>query len=166
MHAKLRNCDLLLAAGAIVLFVSVLLPWFSLPAVSDALGRAPGAHLVGEGSTGPVHLNVWDLAWVRWIVFLSLLLGFWTVVAALFSRTADWSTILCTPLVVVSGITAICLVVRLFNAPRPSASMQPGFYLAVVGGLALFAGACWALRDDTTPDGFDRAPRPELIHVD
>ena len=66
----------------------------------------------------------------------------------------------------VSGIAFLCLLVRLIDAPRPYASAQLGFYLAFLGSAALFAGTCWAIRDDTVPEGFEKAPRPELIHVD
>lgn len=166
MSGKLRPSELLVLAGTVVLFISTFLPWFALPSAADIVKLAPGARLVGGGNDGSINLNIWDLGLARWWIYLAILLGACMVLAALLSRTADWSIIICTPLVLVSGIAFLCLFVRLFDAPRPYASTSPGFYLAFLGGAALFAGTCWAIRDDSVPEGFDKAPRPELIHVD
>lgn len=157
---------MLAGAGAIVMFIATFLPWFSLPSASELVKLAPGARLVGGGSDGSIDLNVWDLGWARWWVYLAILLGVCMVLAALLSRTADWSMILNTPLVVVSFIAFMCLFVRLFDSPRPYASAQLGFYMAFVGSAMLLAGTMWAIRDDSVPEGFDKAPRPEFIHVD
>lgn len=166
MSEKLRPSELLAGAGALILFVSTFLPWFALPAASDLVKLAPNARLVGGGNDGAINLNVWDLGFARWWVYLAILLGVCMVLAALLSATPEWSIILCTPLVIVSSITFLCLLVRLFDAPRPYAETQPGFYVAFLGCAALLAGACWAIRDDSVPNGFEKAPRPELIHVD
>lgn len=157
---------MLALAGALMLFISTFLPWFALPAAADIAKTVPGARLVGAGNDGAINLNVWDLGFARYWVYLAILLGACMVLAALLSKTAEWSIILCTPLVFVSGITFLCLLVRLFDSPRPYATAQFGFYLALVGSAALFAGTCWAIRDDSVPEGFEKAPRPELIHVD
>lgn len=149
-----------------MLFVATFLPWFSLPAASEIMKKAPGSRLSGGGNDGPIHLNVWDLGLARWFVYLAILLGACMVLAALLSRTAEWSIILCSPLVWISGITFLCLLFRLFDAPRPYASASIGFYIAFLGSAALLGGTCWAIRDDSVPEGFDKAPRPELIHVD
>lgn len=166
MSAKLRTSEWIALLGSLVLFGSTFLPWFSLPSAAELVKLAPGARLVGGGDDGPINLNVWDLSIARWFVYLSILLGVCMVLAALLSRTADWSVILCTPLVLVSGITTLSLFFRLFAEPRPYAGAQFGFYLAFAGSAVLFGGACWAIRDESVPEGFDKAPRPELIHVD
>lgn len=166
MAGKLRGSEWLAAAGTLTLFVSTFLPWFSLPTASQLSLSAPGARVVGIGADAPIHLNVWDLGFARWWIYLTVLLGAWMVLAALFSRTPDWSTILCTPLGLTSFIAVVCLVVRVLVAPRPNATALAGLYLALVGAAAVFAAVGWALRDETVPDGFDKAPRPELIQVD
>lgn len=166
MSEKLRPSELLAGAGALMLFVATFLPWFALPAASDLVKLAPNARLVGGGNDGAINLNVWDLGFARWWVYLAILLGVCMVLAALLSATPEWSIILCTPLVIVSSITFLCLLVRLFDAPRPYAEAQPGFYVAFLGCAALLAGVCWAIRDDSAPGGFEKAPRPELIHVE
>lgn len=166
MSEKLRPSELLAGAGALILFFSTFLPWFALPAASDLVKLAPNARLVGGGNDGPIDLNVWDLEFARWWVYLAILLGVCMVLAALLSATPEWSIILCTPLVIVSSIAFLCLLVRLVDAPRPYAESQPGLYVAFLGCAALLAGVCWAIRDDSVPNGFEKAPRPELIHVD
>lgn len=166
MSGKLRPAEWLALAGTAVLFISTFLPWFALPSAASIARDTPGARLIGGGSDNAINLNVWDLGFARWWVYLAILLGACMVLAALLSRTAEWSIILCSPLVLVSGITFLCLFVRLFNSPHPYASAQFGFYLAFLGATALLAGTCWAIRDDSVPEGFDKAPRPELIHVD
>lgn len=148
------------------MFIATFLPWFSLPSAADLVKLAPNARLVGGGNDGAINLNVWDLGFARWWIYLAILLGVCMVLAALLSRTPDWSVILCTPLVFVSGIAMLCMLVRLLDAPRAYAGKEFGFYLAFAGCAALLGGTLWALRDETVPDGFDKAPRPELIHVD
>ncbi|MBJ7355294.1 MAG: hypothetical protein JHC98_10770 [Thermoleophilaceae bacterium] len=166
MSAKLRPAEFLALAGTVILFISTFLPWFALPSAASIARDTPGARLVGGGDDGPINLNVWDLSLTRWWVYLAILLGACMVLAALLSKTAEWSIILCTPLVLVSGIAFLCLLGRLFNSPTSYATNQFGLYLAFVGSAALFAGTCWAIRDDSVPEGFEKAPRPELIHVD
>lgn len=166
MSGKLRPAELLTLFGAVLLFLATLLPWFALPGIEELRKLAPTARLEGSGDGGSIDLNVWDLGFARWWIYLAIILGVCMVLAALLSRTPEWSIILCTPLVLVSGIALFCLLVRLFSAPRPYAETTTGYYLAVIGGLALFAGACWAIRDDSAPGGFDKAPRPEVLRVD
>lgn len=167
MSGKLRPAELLAGSGAIILFASTFLVWFSLPSAQELLQLAPNAKLAGGGSGNvTIDLNVWDLGWARVWIYLAIFLGFSMVLAALLSRTAEWSIILCTPLVVVSLAAFICLFVRLFDSPRPYAETQVGFYIALVGCGMLLAGTLWAIRDDSVPEGFDKAPRPEFIQVD
>lgn len=166
MSAKLRPAELVSLAGAVLLFVATFLPWFALPGIDELKKLAPTARLEGTGDGGPINMNVWDLGFARWWIYLAILLGVCMVLAALLSRTPEWSIILCTPLVLVSGIALLNLLFRLFSSPRPYAEATGGFYLAVVGGLLLFAGACWAIRDDSAPSGFEKAPRPELLRID
>jgi hypothetical protein len=166
LSAKLRPSELLAGAGALILFVSTFLPWFALPAASEILKLAPNARLVGGGNDGAIDLNVWDLDFARWWIYLAIFLGICMVLAALLSATPEWSIILCTPLVIVTSMAFLCLLVRMFDSPHPHAETQPGLYLAFLGCAVLLAGVCWAIRDDSVPNGFVKAPRPELIHVD
>lgn len=166
MSDKLRPSEWLIGIGALALLISTFLPWFALPSANEILNLAPSAKLVGAGETGALKLNVWDLGLARWWVYLAILLGISVVLAALLSRTPDWSTILCTPLVVVGLIAFICLLVRLLDPPRAHATAQVGFYLGLVGSITLLGGALWAIRSELVPEGFDKAPRPEFIEVD
>ncbi|MFT4049672.1 MAG: hypothetical protein QM648_07510 [Solirubrobacterales bacterium] len=165
MSGKLRPAELVAGSGAIVLFVSTFLSWFSLPSAAEIAKLAPSARLVGSGADGPIDLNVWDLGFARWWVYLGILLGVCMILAALLSRSPDWAVILATPLVVTSVIATLCLLVRLIDPPQ-DASADFGFYLALLGSLLLLGGTCWAIRDESVPDGFEKAPRPQFIEVD
>jgi hypothetical protein len=166
MGDKLRLSDLLVGLASIALLISTFLSWFALPSARELVKTVPGAHLVGSGSDTDIAMNVWDLPFARWWVYLSILLGIWMVLAALFSRSPNWATILGTPLVFSSFIALLCLFVRLFDAPRAYTTGQFGLYLAFASTAVLFGAAFWGLRDETVPDGFDRAPRPQFIEVD
>lgn len=166
MAGKLRLSDALVGVGSVLLLISTFLSWFALPSARDLVKTTPGAHLVGSGSDTDIAMNVWDLPFARWWVYLSILLGIWLVLAALLSRSPNWATILGTPLVLTSLIALLCLFVRLVDEPRAYTSAQFGLYLAFASTALLFAAAAWGLRDESVPDGFDRAPRPEFIEVD
>lgn len=166
MAGKLRGAEVLVAVGTSILFASTFFSWFSLPSAGDLAQLSPGTQLIGGGGDMSIDLNVWDLGFARWWVYASILLGVWLVIAALFAPSPNWATILGTPLVVCSLVMVICLLVRLLDAPRPYSTADIGFYIALVGALALHAGAAWGLRDDSAPDGFVRAPRPEMVEVE
>lgn len=166
MSEKIRPSEGLSLGAALVLFVATLMPWFSLPGVSELQKLAPNARAEGGGSLASIDLNIWDLGFARWFIYIAILLGVCMFLAALFSRNPEWAVILATPLAIFGGFAMISLLVRLFDSPRPYADATGWFYVAVVASVALFASACWALRDESTPEGFDKAPRPELIHVE
>ena len=162
---KLRISDLTALLGAVLLFVATFLSWFELPGVEQLRELAPNATLEGVGTTSSLTLNVWDLGITRWFVYLAIGLAFCMILAALLSRTAEWAVILATPLVIVSFFALLGMVIRLFDSPRPYSEAMFGFYLGLAGSIVLFAGAFWAIRDESVPDGFDKAPSPEQLRV-
>lgn len=163
---KVRPSELLALIGALILFAATFFAWFSLPALTELRELAPNASLVGGGDPGAIDLNVWDLQFARWFIYLSILLAVCMFLAALLSRTADWAMILATPVTFFSGIAMLCMVFRTFNAPRDFADQTTWFYVGLLGSIILFASAWWALSDETVPSGFDKPPRPDLIEVD
>jgi hypothetical protein len=166
MSHKLRAPEYLTAAAALTLFISTFWPWFSMPSVDQLKDGVSGAILEGGGSGSPIHLNVWDLHFGRWFIYLALLCAAWLVIAAIFSDTPEWALILATPTVAFSGIAMLTLLYRLFDAPRATAEPAPMFYVALAGATTLFAGACWSLRDESVPSGFAKAPTPEVVPLD
>jgi hypothetical protein len=163
---KLRPAEYLTAISALVLFLTTFKPWFELPSIDQLKKLAPDALIEGSGAAGTINLNVWDLHFGRWFVYLAILLAAWMVLAAVFSANPEWAVILATPTVVVSGIAMLALIYRVFSEPRASASATTIFYVAVAASIGLFAGACWSIRDETVPPGFAKAPPPEVIEVD
>jgi hypothetical protein len=163
---KIRASEGLALGAALVLFLTTLMPWFSLPGVDQLRKLAPTARAEGGGSLASIDLNIWDLGFARWFIYIAILLGVCMFLAALFSRNPEWSIILATPLVIFSLIAMLSLLVRLVDSPRPYADATGWFYLAVASSVVLFGAACWAIRDESVPEGFDKAPRPEMIHVE
>lgn len=163
---KLRGAEYLTAISALVLFICTFLPWFRLPNLDDIRKIAPDAIIDGSGSSSAIALNIWDLHFARWFIYLAILVAAWMVFAAIFSANPEWSVILATPLILVSGIAMLALTYRVFDAPRATAETEPIFYLAVAASIGVFAGACWAIRDEHVPPGFAKAPQPETISID
>lgn len=163
---KVRPSELLALIGALILFGATFFAWFSLPALTELRRLAPNATIVGGGDPGAIDLNVWDLQFARWFIYLSILLAVCMFLAALLSRTADWAMILATPTTFFSGIAMICMIVRTFDAPRDFADPTGWLYVGLVGSIILFASSCWAIRDESVPSGFEKAPHPELIEVE
>lgn len=166
LSEKVRPSELIAFIGGILLLISTFFPWFSLPGVDELRKIAPEARVVGTGDTGSIDLNVWDLTFARWFVYLTILVAVWMFFAALFSKTADWSMILATPLVIFSFIALICLLYRALDVPRDLAEHTVWFWLALVAAFTTFNAACWAIRDDTVPAGFTKPPRPEFVEVE
>lgn len=148
-NAKIRGSEWLVLAASVALLISSYFAWFEL------------AHF---GVT--LEMNLWDLSVARWWVYLAVALGLSVYLTALLSRTPDWSVILCTPLVIFSFFAMVSLLWRVIDSPVDAASATAWFYVAVVSSVALFAGACWAIRDESVPSGFLRSPKPEMIEVD
>lgn len=163
---KVRPSELIAFIGGVALLICTFFPWFSLPGVEELRKIAPEARVVGTGDTGSIDLNVWDLTFARWFVYLTILVAVWMFLAALLSKTADWSMILATPLVVFSFVTLLCMLVRTVDAPRDLAEHTLWFWLALLASITTFGAACWAIRDETVPAGFTKPPRPELVEVE
>jgi hypothetical protein len=148
-NAKIRGSEWLVLVSAIALLVTSFFAWFEIPHFGVAL-----------------ELNLWDLSVARIWVYVAIVLGFSVFLTALLSRTPDWSVILCTPLVIFSFFAMISLLLRVINAPQDDAEATAWFYGAVAASVALFGGACWAIRDERVPSGFLGSPHPELIEVE
>ncbi|MGH2906139.1 MAG: hypothetical protein ACRDKI_05155 [Solirubrobacterales bacterium] len=163
---KLRGAEYLTAISGLILFITTFQPWFTMPGVDEIKQRYPDALLQGGGSSNAIHLNVWDLHFGRWFVYLAVLCAAWMVLAAIFSANPEWSVILATPTVFFSLVAMITLIYRLIDPPRASAEPTTIYYVAVAASIGLFAGACWAIRDEHVPPGFAKAPQPEVVNVD
>ncbi|MGB0871669.1 MAG: hypothetical protein ACPGYP_00880 [Solirubrobacterales bacterium] len=163
---KVRPSEFFALIAALVLLIATFSAWFTLPAIDELRQLAPNANVIGGGDGGAINLNVWDLHFTRWFVYLSVLLAVCMFLAALLSRTADWSMILATPLTVCSFVAAIGMTYRVIDSPRDFADATGWFYVAVISSLTLFAAACWAIRDESVPAGFDQPPSPERLQLD
>jgi hypothetical protein len=163
---KLRASEYLAGVSAVVLFVTTFMAWFALPSIDSLKKIAPDALIEGDGSSDSIFLNIWDLPVARWFIYLAILCCVWMVLAAIFSANPEWSVILATPAVVFSLIAMISMIYRLLDPPRASADPTTIYYVAVAASVAMFAGACWAIRDEHVPPGFRKAPQPETLKID
>lgn len=166
MSEKVRPSELLALVGALILFCSTFFAWFTLPGLAELQKLAPNASIVGGGNPGSIDLNVWDLQFARWFVYLSVLLAVCMFLAALLSRTADWAMILATPTTFFSGIAMICMLVRAVDSPRDFADPTVWFFVGLFGSVLLFIGSCWAIRDETVPSGFAGPRKIDQLEVE
>lgn len=164
MSQKLRTSEWLISVGVVVLFAATFQKWFSAPVAETLDIVAPDAQLIGDTSL-TVPLNVWDLGFTRWFVYLSLVSAAMLVVAALFGESVHYATVMATPTVLFGFISAIGLVVRLIWPPA-GAEIEAAYYAAVAGSLLIFLAGCWSLRSEYVPPGYAPAPEPEHMHLD
>jgi hypothetical protein len=140
----LRAGELLAAAGAACIVVSLLEPWYAGPGVKldawDTFGA--GIVLLLAAASAAVALVVSTLA--ERTVAVPVAAGVW-----------------CVPLGLLAVIAAV---VRAFERPGHTTSASVGVWLALAGAAAVLAGAWQALRDERPsryePFAPDPRPRP------
>jgi hypothetical protein len=141
---RLRGGELLAGAGAVVLFVSLFLEWFS-----------------------PGEASGWSsLGWlVLALATLAVALATWLVVATAARRPVTQIVTADVLASTVAPIAVIALVLRtlLFQPGVDElVSVQYGAWIGLVGALALAVGAWWALADERTdaPESAYTPPAP------
>ncbi|MBI4898591.1 MAG: hypothetical protein HY827_09550 [Actinobacteria bacterium] len=164
MFSKLRPADWLTALGTALLFGATFKPWFEMPGLADLRRIAPDAEAIGGAFEGG-QLNVWDLSVTRWFVYAAVIFNAWMLIAAVFGETPHWAIVFNTPALFFSFLASFGLVLRLIHPPADASALT--FYgFAVAGGLIMLSGSAWALRDESTPEGFLHSPPPEHIKLD
>jgi hypothetical protein len=129
---RLRAGELLTAAGAALLLVSLFLDW-----------------------VGPVRESGWSsLGWLTLLLAVgAVLAGAWLVVATVVVRPVTQVVAAAVLAAVLGPIALIALVVRTAIA-QPGAdavtSIERGAYVGLVGALALVVGAWWSMADERT----------------
>jgi hypothetical protein len=127
---RLRSGELIALIGAVLVLVSLFLPWY-------------------QGPTG--HLDAWETfgAAVA-LLLLGACAALTMVVSALTERTTALpvsTAVWCVPI----GIAAvIAAVVRLIERPDHATGLAAGSWLALAGAIAILAGAWQTLRDEHT----------------
>jgi hypothetical protein len=168
-----RYALLVCAAGAIVLAVSVFLPWYgvSFTASGVAFAQQMGSEVAAQlGSTtlqsymGELHAHLGGLAGRQFIalsahqaltnlnVVLLILAGLGCAIA-LFGLAGPVSASPQSnraPLALLGGLAAVCVLYRIVDPPAPEGgllalSVREGAWLALLGSLAMIAGALWPI---------------------
>jgi hypothetical protein len=141
---RLRPGELMALAGAIAIFVSLALPWYS--ASPKALGAwstfGPALAIMLAGALLAVALNVAILTERS---------------TAIPMATVVWSTW--------GGIAAVvCAIVRVLERPDHATGIALGGWLALAGAIAVLLGSWLSMRDERTgayePAHVDAAPVP------
>ncbi|MGH2866533.1 MAG: hypothetical protein ACRDNK_03055 [Solirubrobacteraceae bacterium] len=158
--SRLRRGEVIAAAGAVVLLVSLfLLSWYGL---SGAVQRSAAA--LGIATT----ISGWDaLTDLRWLFLVTAIVGLALAFAQATSRAPAFPASLSVITTVLGGLASLTLVYRvLINVPGPSdlVGARAGAYLGLIGALALTAGAFLSLREEDPPDPV-REAAIETVHV-
>jgi hypothetical protein len=166
-----RYGPLVSAAGAILLAVSIFLPWYgvSFTEAGIALAQQQGESFVAQfgnaalqGEAGTLHASLGALAGHRFLavsahpaltdlnVVLLIVAGLAIVIALLALAGAGLSSAEGHrgPLTLLGAVGAICVLYRMIQVPEPagkllSLSLREGAWLALIGSAAIVAGALW-----------------------
>jgi H+/Cl- antiporter ClcA len=137
---RLRAGELLAAAGAACVIVSLFEPWYE---------RAG------------VKLDAWDTFGPTIVLLLAATsAALALVVSTLAERTVAVPVGLAVWCVLLGLIALIAAIVRVFERPEHTSEACLGVWLALVGAAAILAGAWQALRDER-PSMYE-PPTPEL----
>ena len=137
-----RAGELLALAGAVCVIVAMFLPWYQ---------RAAG------------RLDAWDTFGPAVVLLLLAAgAGLWLFVSTVAERSVALPVAVGVWTVVLGLIGLVSAVVRLLERPEQSTQLCAGPWLALVGALAVLAGAWQSLRDErlSTYEPVSPPPRP------
>lgn len=142
--SRLRRGEILVAAAAAAAVLVIDL--FAVRWYSGGRGSASG----------------WmALAVVRWLVLVTVIAGFALAWAQATRPAPALPSTLSVITVTLGLLTTIALLWRVvIDVPGPSAGTSGGAWIALIAGLALFAGAVWSLREEDRPDARRNAAIP------
>jgi hypothetical protein len=163
---RLRGGELLVGLGAVVLLVSLFLPWFGVDFGSEASSDGIVNLVVTTGAPAATGWNT--LGWlVLAVAAAAIALGGWLVVA---TATVRPVTQVVAADVLTASVAPIALLTLLLRAlvfqpgPNELTTIRYGAWIGLVGAAALTVGAWWSLADERTdaPESayVPPAPRP------
>jgi hypothetical protein len=126
---KVRGGELLALAGAVVVIVSLLLPWY-------------------EGSSAG-NLDAWDTFGPSVALLLvAVASALWMFVSALAERSTALAVVAVVWSVMLGLAGLIAAIVRVLERPDHATGLCAGAWLALAGAAAIFAGAWLAVHDE------------------
>jgi hypothetical protein len=161
---------LVAAIGAVLLVVSVFLPWYGVGFTASGIAEMQrfGQQVISQygnatlqGYAAPLHANLGSLAGQQFaavsahqalevISVVLLALAGLALVDALFPlvRTTSLPDGAGASLVLLGSVASACVLYRMFHPPTPaggivSLSLREGAWLALLGSLAMLAGGMW-----------------------
>ncbi|MGB9186187.1 MAG: hypothetical protein WCB67_19220 [Solirubrobacteraceae bacterium] len=158
--SRLRRGEVIAAAGAVVLLVSLIL--FSWYGLSGAVQRSAAA--LGITTT----ISGWDaLTDLRWLILVTAIVALALAFAQATSQAPAFPASLSAITTVLGALTSLALIYRvLINVPGPSALVGPraGAYLGLLSALTLTVGAGLSLRQEDSADPARNAAI-ETVHI-
>jgi hypothetical protein len=159
-RSRLRRGEVIAAAGAVVLLISlILLSWYGL---SGAVQRSAAA--LGITTT----ISGWDaLTDLRWLILVTAIVALALTFAQATSQAPAFPASLSAIATVLGALTSLALIYRvLINLPGPSdlVGARAGAYLGLVSAIALTVGAFLSLREEDPADPVRNA-EIETVHV-
>ncbi len=173
-HERSRYALLVSAAGAIVLAISIFLPWYGVSFTTRGIAFAQqmGSEVAAQlGSTtlqsymGELHASLSNLAGHQFLalsahqalkdlnIVLLILAGLGCLIAllGLAGPASASSEANRAPLALLGGVAAVCVLYRMVAPPAPDGgllalSLREGAWLALLGSAAMIAGALWPIR--------------------
>jgi hypothetical protein len=161
------------ALGAILLAVSVFLPWYGVSFTAGGLAFAQqlGDQVVSQygnaalqGYLAPLHANLASLAGAQFTALSAhqvlkdmnivlLVVSGLAILDALFPliRSSTLPDGAGASLVLLGGVASACVIFRMIDPPTPagglvSLSLREGAWLALLGSLAILGGGMWPRR--------------------
>lgn len=147
--ARLRSGEWIAGAGALVLLVSMLLPWYGYSGTSNA-----------------PQISGWDeFIHLRWLVLVTIIAGLALAVLQAACRAPAIPVTLSVIVTVLGALTSLWLIYRvLINVPGSDGLLvqKPAAYVGLGSALALTIGAFRSLRAEDRPDPARNAEIPTV----
>ena len=140
---RIRLGELLVAAGAICLIVSLTLPWYE-----NADGK-----LSAWSTFGPAVV----------LLILATIVALVLVVATVAERTPALPVAAGVWCVLFGLIAVIAAIVRVLERPDHATSLCAGAWLALVGAVAILLGSWQSIRDERTSQYSPALPEPRRL---
>jgi peptidoglycan biosynthesis protein MviN/MurJ (putative lipid II flippase) len=150
--SRLRSGEWIAGAGALVLLVTMLLPWYGY-----------------AGASGVAQITGWDVfIRLRWLILVTIIAGLALAVLQAACRAPAIPVSLSVIVTVLGALTSLWLIYRvLISVPGSDGLLdqKPAAYVGLASALALTVGGFRSLRQEDRPDPARNAEIP-IIALD
>lgn len=147
--SRLRSGEWIASAGALVLLVTMLLPWYGY-----------------AGASGVAQITGWDVfIHLRWLILVTIIAGLALAVLQAACRAPAIPVSLSVIVTVLGALTSLWLIYRvLISVPGSDGLLvqKPAAYVGLASALALTVGGFRSLRQEDRPDPARNAEIPTI----